>query len=548
LNALNPTSAAPATGIPYSPGWLRLRLHNYYRSALALFFFTMYINGWALRIIREDFDAGLFRLAATGYIIAALIFFVGIYRRRPGLATQHIIHTFLDIVFIIALMHASGGVRSGLGMLLVVSVSLTSLFLPLRASLVFAAIISLGILSEQIYSQLTIVNFTPAYIQAGLLGMLLFAFALLTSNVARRLRETEQLATDRSQALETAIHLNEHIIRNMRTGIMVVTPQGQIQLANHAATSLLGNIYLEPMMPLAKISPALYARFIEWHDNTLISSQKPVSQSHGLPDLQPGFSNIEPHLGRHGRTLVFLEDASQLNQRFQQVKLAALGRLTASIAHEIRNPLAAINHAAQLLDESEALPAADKKLTGIINTQVERLNDIIENVLQLSRQQRGHPETIELRSWLNNFRDEFCSSQGLRPEQLGIHVQPQDTRILFDASHLHQVMWNLCSNAINHAHMELGNLMINIQGGMTLDASQPFLDIIDNGAGIDEKAQQHIFEPFFTTSSSGTGLGLYITKEVVESNRAKIRHILLPTGGTCFRIHFIQPTASNPTT
>ena len=259
-----------------------------------------------------------------------------------------------------------------------------------------------------------------------------------------------------------------------------------------------------------------------------------------MPDLQPGFSRIEQNevlSSEQGRTLIFIEDATQIAQRFQQVKLASLGRLTASIAHEIRNPLAAINHAGQLLGET-ARDNADTKLTGIINTQAKRLNGVIENVLQLSRQQRGTPETIHLSKWLAQFREEFVSTHNLQAYQIQIKIIPDNIEILFDTTQLHQVMWNLCTNAITHSNMEHSNLMINIQGGIDAIVKQPYIDITDNGSGIDKETQSHIFDPFFTTSSTGTGLGLYITKEVIESNRAKIRHISPATGGTCFRIIF----------
>lgn len=537
--------SASANPIELSPGWRRLRLLNYYRCTLAMFFIVMLVNGWASQIFHgEGHLADLFRLASYGYLISALIFIVSIYQRRPSLNSQIILHTCVDIIAIVTLMHASGGVRSGLGMLLVINISLTSLFLPLRVTLLFAAAASLAVLGEQVYSELSQPDFSPAFLQAGILGMLFFAFAALTSNITRRLRESELLASQKSRELESAVQMNEHIIRSMRTGIMVVTADGQVQMANHAAASLLGNIYLEAMMPLAKISPALHERFRQWLNGDDTSSQQPIGQSHGLPDLQAGFSIIEPDLGKASRTLVFLEDASQLNQRFQQVKLASLGRLTASIAHEIRNPLAAINHAAQLLEETQE-DSADLKLTGIINTQVQRLNGIIENVLHLSRQQRGTPGAIELRNWLLSFRDEFCHSQQIPLQQINIEIQPEDTCILFDTGNLHQVLWNLCANAISHYGKNISTLSISLQGGYSQDLKQPFLDVIDNGPGISEKAEQHIFEPFFTTHKDGTGLGLYITKEVMESNRAKIHHIELPIHGTCFRLQFLEPGAAH---
>jgi two-component system sensor histidine kinase PilS (NtrC family) len=227
-------------------GWRRLRLLNYYRCTLALFFIVMYFSGWATEIFHGDYYVpDLFKIASLGYFICSLIFIVSLAQRKPEIELQIILHTCIDIIAIITLMHASGGVRSGLGMLLVINISLTSLFLPLRVTLTFAALASLSILGEQLYSQLIQPTYTPSFIQAGILGMLFFAFATLTSNIARRLHESELLASQKSRELESAIQMNEHVIRNMRTGILVVDSDGQIQMANNAAASLLGNIYIE---------------------------------------------------------------------------------------------------------------------------------------------------------------------------------------------------------------------------------------------------------------------------------------------------------------
>lgn len=525
-----------------NPSWYWLRLFNYYRGSLALFFITISLNGWAeLLIGPEDYNPLVFYNASVAYVLAFVVFMLIIHQQRPQLETQVVLQTCIDITLIVTLMYASGGVRSGLGMLLIINISMTSLFLKKRLTLLFAAATSIAILFEQIYSQMVIDDFNSEFAQAGILGIFIFIFAFMTSNVARQLRETEQRADKQSRELESAVNMNEHIIRNMRTGILVTSPDGSILMANNAAESLLGNIKLLPSTSLKTVSPELFERFTEWQSSIEPPQQTPIQQHHGLPDVQPGFSLVEHDKGKKGRTLIFLEDAGQLSQRFQQVKLASLGRLTASIAHEIRNPLAAIHHASQLLNEVITEPA-DVKLTQIIKTQAQRLNSVVENVLQLSRQQRSSPESIILHEWLLKFRVEFCTSHGLNKNNFIINVKPESTIILFDASHMHQVFWNLCSNAINHSGINIDHLTINLQGGITQDSTQPFIDIIDNGHGIDDDVEPQIFEPFFTTSTNGTGLGLYITKEIIESNRAKIRHIALPTGGTCFRIHFLPAT------
>lgn len=526
--------------------WHRLRLFNYFRGSISLLFITIYFNNWLLLLIpggRADTD--LFISVAFVYFLASMVFITGINYRKPGLDTQVFIQTITDISCIVLLIHATGGTRSGLGMLLIISISMTSLFLTKKIAILFAAIAALAVIGEQIYSQAVIEEYSPAFTQAGLLGILIFISAILTIYTARKLRETEKLADEKSHELETIVQMNEHIISHMRTGIMVIDHGGKILMANNAALELLGNITIDAQTNLKQASPPLYKRYSEWK-KTRLSTQQPIQQSQGLPDLQPGFSQIDKGLepDDRGHSLIFLEDATQLAQRFQQVKLASLGRLTASIAHEIRNPLGAINHAGQLLGET-ITDDADKKLTKIISTQANRLNNIVENVLQLSRQQRGSQEKIELKEWLRQFRKEFIATQNLQAYQVQIKIHPEDITISFDASQLHQVMWNLCTNAINHSHMEHSNIMINIQGDIDKVFKQPYIDIIDNGPGIDKEAQSHIFDPFFTTRSDGTGLGLYLTKEVIENNRAKIRHIAPPAGGTCFRIYFQQVLKNN---
>ena len=524
-------------------GWHRLRLFNYFRGTLALLFITTYLNGWLLLLTPSGHtNPNLFIIVSLIYFIASLFFITGIVSRKPGLDTQVILHTLVDITCIVILIHATGGIRTGLGMLLLIIISMTSLFLHKRVTILFAAISALAVIAEQAYSQFVYTDYKPAFTQAGMLGILIFITAILSAYTAKRLKESEKIAEVASQELENIIQMNEHIIRSMRTGIIVIKNNGVILMTNNAALELLGLTSLEPGTNLKNISIDLYNRFIDWNNDS-IQNHQPIQQKQGLPDIQPGFSLIDrsriPHEKIKGRTLIFLEDATQLTQRFQQVKLASLGRLTASIAHEIRNPLAAINHAGQLLGETSG-DAADKKLTGIINAQVKRLNGIVENVLQLSRQQRGTPETIKLYQWLVKFREEFISTHSLQAYQIRIRIEPDDIEISFDSSQFHQVMWNLCTNAINHSKMDKANIMIFIYGKIDPESKQPYLDIIDNGPGIDKETQSSIFDPFFTTSSEGTGLGLYITKEVIESNRAKIRYISPATGGTCFRIYFQQ--------
>ena len=222
------------------------------------------------------------------------------------------------------------------------------------------------------------------------------------------------------------------------------------------------------------------------------------------------------------------------------MKLASLGQLTASIAHEIRNPLGAISHAEQLLAEAANESPENKRLLEIIHTNTLRVNNIIENVLQLSRRDRSMPEHIQTRDWLASFSKEFTQSQGCETDDLRISIEPTDITVFMDATHLHQVLWNLCQNGLRYSVDIPGQARLQINVSVAPNSTKPVLDVIDNGPGIEPSTAQHIFEPFFTTGSSGSGLGLYISSELCSSNNARLSYIAVPTGGSCFRIEFTE--------
>ena len=517
--------------------WQPLRHFNYYRLTLALALFFFFSAELLENFLGKNDPVG-FLITSTAFALSSLIYIFFSHIQKPSFNNQVILANSSDIVFITLMMHFSGGLISGLGMLLIVNIVATGTFLRSRESYFFAALASIAILTEQTYETLQGSVTSNAYSAAGILGMVFFASSMLSSILNRRLRESEALANKKAADLVNLEKLNEHIIQNMRTGILVLSSDGHIRMANNSAETLLGHISLKNQPLLSDIFTPLDQRFLEWQSQPQIH-QKPIRQQKGLPDIQPGFRKLDDSTANAGDTLVFLEDAIQLNQRFQQIKLASLGRLTASIAHEIRNPLSGINHAAQLLRESN-IDAADEKLTQIILTQVQRLDKIVENVLQLSRQEPEQTESILLSEWIENFRTEFCSSQQINPDQIKTDISPKNTRILFEPSHLYQVICNLCTNAISHADKHIDKVKIVLTGGYNKRMDQPFLDVLDNGPGIPSELVSQIFDPFFTTSSKGTGLGLFISKEIVESNRAKIQHVETNQDGNCFRIFFLS--------
>ena len=260
-----------------------------------------------------------------------------------------------------------------------------------------------------------------------------------------------------------------------------------------------------------------------------------------------GSARVTAHLAplaknddREGPMLVFLEDASLMNARVQQSKLASLGRLSASIAHEIRNPVGAMSHAAQLLGESPVLTDDDKRLTEIIQTHSGRVSHIIDNVLQLSRRESSQPERLDLKPWIEDFAQEFTRTLELQEGELSISGVPDDIEVRMDRSHLRQVMWNLCDNAVKYAS-ETGGILVELQAGRMATQERPYLEVCDHGNGVDPATAEKIFEPFYTERSGGTGLGLYISRELCELNRASLLYLDRPGGGSIFRIVFADP-------
>ena len=235
---------------------------------------------------------------------------------------------------------------------------------------------------------------------------------------------------------------------------------------------------------------------------------------------------------------------TQLRAQFlvQFAPIAALGRLSASIAHEIRNPVGAISHASQLLGESEQLGDGERRLLDIMKRNAARVNEIIENVLSLSRREASRPELIGLQGWLEVFHDEFCAT--MQWPEARLKIAPLDNlplEIQADPSHLRQILWNLCENAIKYGVRELPEGVIELRQGRLKSSLRPFLEVFDPGPGIEPGLAERIFEPFVTGSERGSGLGLFLARELAQTNGATLLYERPPGGGSIFRLVFSDP-------
>ena len=524
--------------------WKPLRLLSFYRVILAglltILFFSL-SDSTTLGIQ----NATLYKLTAISYLLFGVLAGFAARLRKPGYELQTIIQILVDIAAINLLMFASGGPASGLGILLVISVATGSLLLPGRMSFLFAAIATMAIIGEQAYSSLVLNTTRPAgYTQAGLLGLALFATAGVAFLLVRRIKETEALALRRGIDIDNMAKLNAHIVQRLQAGIIVTDHEHRIRLINDTALKMLDRPAIEPGQPLEAFSPELYVKLQEWRESPDTEPSLLTAETAGT-ELLTHFTLLGTSEGLG--SLIFLEDTATMSKQAQQIKLASLGRLTASIAHEIRNPLGAISHATQLLDESRALDDGDRRLITIIGNHTRRVNTVVENVLQLSRPGTSIPQQTKLQDWLEKFAHEFAHSGNCQPDQISFSVQPENLEVHSDPSLLHQVVWNLCQNAALHGTENPAMLQIRLVGRRSATSGRPYLDIIDNGSGIEPELAEKIFEPFFTTKSSGTGLGLYIAREICESNQSHLDYIPAADGGSCFRITFTSKEAVSAT-
>ena len=519
---------------------------NIFRLVVAATLLILFFASGDPRFFGERYPA-LFSATAAGYLVLAIISAFAIRQRWVSAGPQILVHVTVDIAAIVVLMHASGGISSGLGGLLVVFVGASSLLLPGRVPAFFAALAALAVLGEQFFSQLGGVSDSGNYPAAGVLGAIILAISMSARPLARRIQVSEDLARQRGVDLANLSELNEYIVQHLRESIVVIDAKNEIRLINTSAADLLASPGKSRGARLADVAPDLAHFVARWRAD---SEQKSHTE---FTMIDAGNSmRVNAHLAplgkdndRKGPILVFLEDASLMNARVQQSKLASLGRLSASIAHEIRNPVGAMSHAGQLLAESAALTAEDLRLTDIIRTHAERVSHIIDNVLQLSRRESSKPEQFSLRPWLREFASEFSRTLELREGELSVGPMPDNIKVRMDPSHLRQVMWNLCDNAVKYAS-ETGGILVEIQAGHLQRTGRPYLEVLDQGHGVDAATADKIFEPFFTARSGGTGLGLYISRELCELNRATLVFQPREGGGSIFRIIFSDPGRWEP--
>jgi two-component system sensor histidine kinase PilS (NtrC family) len=548
------TSNLPNYPQSYNPYDL-LRIYTYYRTLLGSVLLMMFQIQFAPKILGND-NPDLFLYASITYTAINFMTLIVMWRLKYSPSQRKLFGSLLiDVIAIGLLMHSSGGAVSGLGYLLLVAIAAGGIMLRERISFFLAAITTIVVIGEGTFRFLILSQDNKSLFASGTLSALAFLTALLFQHLTKKIRLS--YAEAEAQAAQAA-HLQklaQLIVERMRTGIVVLNKDLNIELCNQAALKLLGATNEDTENLRLDRFPELYKKHQSWQRNTNDYSPYLKIDGDTITEAKASFAYLEPSSSTD--VLIFLEDVRSLNQQAQQLKLASLGRLTASIAHEIRNPLGAISHASQLLGESDSLPASDLRLLDIINNHSKRVNQIIENILQLSRRRGAKPAQINLQQWIPSFIADYKSSKN-NGYQLNIQVHEKNigdshndfdyddssTTNLdakFDTSQLQQVLTNLCDNGIRYGAPQAGQPDLRIEIGLDTNQQQPYIRVIDYGLGISEENSKHLFEPFFTTENTGSGLGLYICKELCEANQAIISYKRTDKGESCFHLQLAHP-------
>ena len=510
------------------------RIYVAYRSLLAVVLLIMLISPNTRQLV-GGVNPSLYLAVAIAYLATAVVLMGSLS------ATWHHNHRYLFLVFLVdivaftLLSDASGGMVSGLPILLVITIAASAVMLSNRtlATLVAAVAVLATLLDT---ARLVVADEVDinAFFPAGLLGLLLFSVSLMVQAIAGRLGRAEELAQARASDLYNLQRLNEQIVQHMQTGILLVNSDGQVRVMNKAASALLvpdRPIAMDQGRQLAEYSDELAYQYEHWRDTGLLRAQ-PFSVQEGTPQVIAHFRELSPG---NGEALVFVEDYTPVTQYAQALKLTSLGRLTASIAHEIRNPLGAISHAAQLLEESENLDEGDRRMAEIIQEHSLRVNQIVESVMQISRREPPRPEYLMLAEWLDSFVEDYLSTLNRRAD-ISVDCSYRDLLVEFDAENLRRVLSNLLDNALRHSKLATGKETAHIVVTLDFGSSQCLIDVIDQGEGVPPEDRSKLFEPFFTTVESGSGMGLYLCQELCEINNATLSYLTTPEGESCFRV------------
>jgi two-component system sensor histidine kinase PilS (NtrC family) len=472
-------------------------------------------------------------LTGTGlYFVFGLSSFWWVQQDRLPMPLPTMLFALLagDVFFLSLVMYAGGSFGAPLPILLFPQLAAAGWILRTQTAFVHAAFAAICLLGLDGYRALVGAVGGAQVFQTGIIGFGFFATVGIAVALGRYTKQSEDLAAQRGIDVANLEQVNRLIIQDMQDGVLVVDLNGVVRGHNAQVTRLLGGFgRMRGGMRLAEFSTTLHDYWRRWQED-FAEALPPFKVEATQRLLRVRLVRIGT--GLNGGTLIYLEDLGRAQTEAQQMKLAAMGRLTASIAHEVRNPLSAINQAAQLLEEDGAVAPEGSRLLGMIRNNAKRIDRIVGEVLQLNRRDRQQPETVAFADFMQALSDEIVQAENMPPGSVLLQM-PDDLLIIFDRGHLNQIVWNLIRNAWQHCQKKEGSIRVIARAGYMGDAV--ICELMDDGPGIPAELRPQIFEPFFTTRPGGTGLGLYIARELADANGAALE--LLPKGpGAHFRM------------
>lgn len=511
---------------PGNRQWRMLLVYDLYRLISIVLFLGLFFYSPNYRIHSYIYCGILF-----AYFICGWMFLYFWHVKNIRFDKQVLLSGTIDIIAISSLLSLIGNMQSGYGILLNVTIAALSILVPGRLAIYFAALASCLLLCGNLIQYVTDnQNDIGSFFYSGIYGTGFFATALTAWYLANLVRVSENIARRRSDELAGMQKINEYIIERLHSGVIYVDEHKEIILINSAARKFFGVNKNGSPQNLQQLSHSLAVKF----DNFLKKiKQNDINAQTTLEDPYLRVHFFSTAVANNPAVLIIVEDMTYIAQQAQQLKLAALGRFSASIAHELRNPLGAISHAVQLFGDEGGLNEEDMRLKQLVINNCERMNGVIKNVLQLSRGQKSHPQIIDMSSFLDQFKQNFshhnlCDFTIKLPKKKIISA-------VFDRSQLEQILVILCDNAMQHGRNEDGKVAVTIT--LKVSAYKTVLIVTDAGPGVSIEHQDNIFEPFFTTLRSGTGMGLFIARDLCEINQARLNLVKSKTGSS-FAISF----------
>lgn len=483
---------------------------------------------------------GIYRNICLIYLFGAVIFVILQMKLRQYFFWQLSEQATFDVVVISVLFYFAGGINSSVVILYLFPLASCAILAPLIWALFLASLVAIYLIVLSSIQDF-VSGSEVAISGAGLYGAVFLVMVFIVNRLSNRLMLQEEIAIQHEKSLHVQQEINKLVVADMGDGILVIDSSTLVHSCNPSSQAMLGiainpgQTKLSEMPALQPIADAFFSWSVHVPDiehgwvDTIALAALPEDATQSSTVMVKGIRHdVITHLklrfvcvntesdGLDERFIIFLQDASEIENQAQQLKLASMGRLTASIAHEVRNPLSSISYAAGLLGESDLSPEQGVRLVKIVNDNVFRLNQLIEDILRLSRKAQINVDPFLLKPVLQEILQEIQETNGLAAEVIYLNV-PATMLVRFDPLHLREIIVNLLTNAIRYASGMPGSIQLFVVDELD---EQLELHVRDDGPGITAEVRAHLFEPFYTTSSRGTGLGLYMARELCLNNGA----------------------------